>query len=446
VIGYAQGVRTKLYANPHSCDTVVNWCFYNVIVDVKQEFFIEDYPNDTMIIELRSCSPMQIFLHYLFYQDIKLTSIEGQEEKNIPYQFEGTSLSFKLPSSSCSLKLSYAFTSDYFVRADNSASYIFTLGTASNSWYFTCDNMNIDYAEIFEYDSVYILTNLPYKKIENKMVMDMSEMKEEDGVIFVFLERSYFEKFSFYHKSNKINLFINKEAIKIPKPNDTINYSVYPGNRVTPELTNRYITRVKSIIDELDSIIFPLENSEINIYDAVLLLKIEEATYRWGAAFPVNKDRQFTILIDTSDAFESNTIIHELIHAYYSNLTPSANDTTHLFFSEGLTEYLAKYVQYKDRLIRDSAFHYDMIDNYRDGNYEFSIFQKNNTELGEYTITPFVIHVFAQIVGEEKFLSILNHFFKEVKKQGYFSMTLLEKLMKENNVTNKQWNWFIKNL
>jgi hypothetical protein len=305
--------------------------------------------------------------------------------------------------------------------------------------------MNIDYAEIFEYDSVYILTNLPYKKINNKMVMDISEMKEEDGVVFVFLEKSYFENFSFYHKSNKINLFINKGEIKIQSPNDTIDYFVYPGNRVIAELTDKYITRVKSVLDELDSVIFPLENSEINIYDAVLLLKIEEATYRWGAAFPIKKDRQFSILIDTSGTFESN-LIHELIHAYYSDLTPPTNDSTHLFFEEGLTEYLAKCVQYKALLVRDSAFHYDMIDNYKAGNYGFSIFQKNNTELGEYCITPFVIHIFAQTVGEKKFLSILNHFFKEAKKQSYFSMTLLERLMKENGITNKQWNWFMKNL
>jgi hypothetical protein len=307
--------------------------------------------------------------------------------------------------------------------------------------------MKIDYVEIFEHDTVYILTNLPHKKVENKMVLDISEVREEDGIIFIFLEKSFFKKTNFSHKSNNINLFLNTGEIRIPiTPNDTIDYYVYPSNRVTFELTSSYITRVKSILDELDSIIFPLENSEINIYDAVLLLKIEGATYRFGVAFPVAKDRQYSILIDTSEVFESNTLIHELIHAYYDNLTPPKNDTTSLFFREGLTEYLAKYLQCKDRLIRDSIFHYDMISNYKSGNYGFSIFQKDNTELGEYCITPFIIHVFAQTIGEEKFLSILNHFFKEAKKQGNFSMELLEKLMKKNGITSRQWNWFVKNL
>jgi hypothetical protein len=305
--------------------------------------------------------------------------------------------------------------------------------------------MKVDYAEMFEYDSVYILTNLPHKKVDNKMIMDVSEVKEEDGVIFVFLEKSFFKKTNFSHKSNNINLYLNTEEIRIPYPNDTISYSFYPGNRVTPQLTDTYITKIKSILDELDSIIFPLENSEINIYDAVLMLKIEGATYRFGVAFPITKDKQFSILVDTSAVFESD-LIHELIHAYYNHLLPPEGDTTQLFFGEGLTEYLAKYLQYKDRLIRDSVFHYDMVGNYKAGNYGFSIFQKDNTELGEYCITPFMIHVFAQTVGEEKFISILNHFFREGKKQGSFSMELLEKLMKENGVTDKQWNWFVKNL
>ncbi|MDR1878317.1 MAG: hypothetical protein LBQ64_01985 [Bacteroidales bacterium] len=449
---YGQKVTTKLYANPHPCDSMKHICFYlYIIMDVEQEIIIEDCPRDTFVLDLEQYFGMQAILHPFFYQEMSLTYGQKGDTTSLPYDFDGFSLSCVLPSRSCTLRLSYLYTSDYFSRVPHAPSYLWPVGTQSNSWYFTCPNMKVTYAEITDYDSIYIVSNLSFVRQDNKLILNTSELKGDEDIIFIFLEKRFLEKHSFQHETNTINLFLSKGDLHIPYGDGEYNYWTYPSNRLTNNLIKRSVAEVKKALKTLNKQIFPLENMEINVYETDLSMKFQSGmVMQWGVSLPVHDDNKAFIVIDSNDILRSTTFIHELIHTYYNRLLPPEGDSTRHFFGEAITEYLAKCMKYDNVRLRDSVFNEDIIGHCLSSSEPYKIFIDSiayNNSLGEYRYTPFVIHTFAQMMGENKFLAILSRFFKETKQNNTsFSFKRLEELMKENGVTDKQWNWFIKRL
>jgi hypothetical protein len=296
-----------------------------------------------------------------------------------------------------------------------------------------------------------MIINLPFAKKENKTVLDVSAIDYKEGITIHFLKKSFYKEISFKERTNMIHLFMNYDVIKVPNPNDTDLYSAFPGNRLSKELISRYMSEVKNVFKELNTFFFPLEQSEISIYEADLTMKTPYGNIQWGVSLPVWKDNKFSILIDTSAILHTNTMIHELIHIYYNRILPPEGDSTRSFFGEGMTEYLAKCFKYKNLRQRDSIFNQAMIDFARMNYNEYSIFKVTDNGMEGssqiiYLRTPFIIHVFAQMIGEEKFLDIVSRFYKEAKQRNEISFIRFEELLKENGVTDNQWEWFVKNL
>jgi hypothetical protein len=318
--------------------------------------------------------------------------------------------------------------------------------------------MKIDKVEITDYDSLYMIINLPFIKKDNKTVLDVSGLDYKEGITIHFLEKSFFKDISFKEGTNTIHLFMNHNEVKVYYPNDTDSYYTYPDNRLSKKLTDKYITEVKDVFKKLNTFFAPLEQSEINIYEADLTMVTPNGNLQWGVSIPIWKENKFSILIDTSAILYTNTMIHELIHIYYNRILPAENDSTSFFFGESMTEYLAKCFKYKNLRQRDSMFNQAMVDFARMNYTEYSIFKvSDNSMLSDsssmagssqviYLKTPFVIHVFAQMIGEEKFLNIVSQFYKEAKQRNEISFIRFEELLKENGVSDKQWEWFVKNL
>ncbi|MDR1793666.1 MAG: hypothetical protein LBR36_09580 [Bacteroidales bacterium] len=207
-----------------------------------------------------------------------------------------------------------------------------------------------------------------------------------------------------------------------------------------------YLHEIQSVIQTLDSIIYPLGKCEVNIYESVMQTYYHEATYSWGVAFPDPNNHRFTILVDTSAVLETQDVIHELIHNYINEYLPK--DSTSLFFAESLTEYLAVCLKYKDVHVRDSVFNRKFMESCFKGLGKYSVLRPSEyqNQLGEYSHTPFKIHVFAQIIGEDKFISLLGVFYRESRKNNGMSFDLFEKICKQYGITDEQWNWFKKTL
>jgi hypothetical protein len=450
-VGYTQKISTNLHVTPHYCDTMKSICFYKIIIDVNQELIIEDFQQDTFVLTLEHYFSMQMVMYPFLFQKISVTYEEGNREVSLPYEFYGTDLSFVLPASSCKINLSYQCVTDYFCRAEGAPSYFMPYHFSWNSWYFTCPDMEISKVEIANYESVYMIINLPLIKKDNKIILDASAIDYKEGITIHLLEKKYYEKITFQEKTNIINIFIHKGEIRIYKEDDPILYDPYPGNRLSKKLVNRYITEVKNVFKQLNTFFSPLEQSEINIYEADLTMKTDNGHIQWGVSIPVWKNNKFSILIDTSAVLYTNTMIHELIHIYYNRILPPESDSTHLFFGEGMTEYLAKCFKYRNLRQRDSIFNQAMIDFARMNYDEYSIFKvSDNSMAGSsqviYLKTPFIIHTFAQMMGEEKFLNIVSLFYKEAKQRNEISFIRFEELLKENGITDKQWEWFVKSL
>ena len=156
------------------------------------------------------------------------------------------------------------------------------------------------------------------------------------------------------------------------------------------------------------------------------------------------------ILIDTS-MWNDHSLIHELIHLY--NPVPYIeDDSTIYFFKESITEYLAVCFRYEDKQARDVAFNQKIITFAREPNDDYSIFKLTSNERNMstargssvvvYDKTPFIIHAFAQKVGEEKFHAALKQFYAKVAEGMAINLPNFEQTLKENGITDKQWNWF----
>jgi hypothetical protein len=449
-INNAQSIKTKLYAKAIPCDTLKYFCFNYTSIDVIQELEFSNYAFDTVLMKLESCSPMQITLCNLFYQNMKLTYFDKKEEISIKYTFDGVNISFILPKPTCNLKLTYQYTNDYFLRDDNKATYIIPVGVSSNSWYFTCDNMDVIYAEVKTMlsDDFYLLMDRTKDIQKNKFIFDILKFNKNEPISFVLLEKDYFHPISFNVNNARVNLFIFKGQNKIMQDEKSDNFKISPGDRVNEQLISQYITNVKSYLDLLDSIIFPLEEREVNIYEAVLEMEINESVFTWGVPFIDYRTHIYGLLLDTSAILNNQIMLHELIHHYTNRILPPKGDSARLFFQESLTEYLAVCLKYPNAHQRDSIFNQKIIETCLSGNGSYSILKHltDDGSFGQYTRTPFMIHAFANILGENKFLSVLSEFYKEAFKKGAMSFELLEKICKQNGITDKQWNLFKKTL
>jgi hypothetical protein len=117
---------------------------------------------------------------------------------------------------------------------------------------------------------------------------------------------------------------------------------------------------------------------------------------------------------------------------------------------------LALYIYYEDKQERDIKFNRKMIFFAKEPNEDYSIFKLSssernaNTGRGSSTVvyekTPFIIHTFAQMVGEEKFHAVLKQFYTKVAEGMTINLPVFEQTLKENGVTDEEWSWLIRNL
>jgi len=452
----AQSVKTNLYVTLIPCDSIhFNSCHGSHIADVTQEFVMEKYTKDTLFLKLEHIlNPFHSFMYPRYYQKLTVDIISKNKKQSLEVNFDGRNLSVPLPTSSCTVKLNYFFSSDYTTRSLNSNAplYVWSCRYLQQSWYFSCPDMQINKMEFCNpYDSLlYLCVAVPTFLQNGKIVLDTQNTNTEN-IDFYLFEKPFFHKTTCIEGTNTINIYLDRGVSLIPTPGAFWNNIILPGNRATQVLEDSCKNFISHALQKIKTIFPPLQKTVIDIFDADLGVN---ETLAWGTSVPDRKNKHHMILIDTA-FWHDQYLMHELIHLY--NPVPySKDDSTYYFFSESITEYLAVCFRYEDRQERELVFNYKISFFAKEPNEDYSIFKLSsnerdvNTARGTsvviYDKTPFILHTFALIVGEEKFHAALKQFYAKVAEGMVINLPNFEQTLKENGITNKQWDWLMRNL
>ena len=449
----AQSVKTNLHISFVPCDSIhFHSCEGTHIADVTQEFILENYTEDTLFLKLENYSGWQFMIYKQHFLKLTVDIISENNKQSLKPNFDGFNLPIPLPTSSCTVKLNYFYNSDYQMRSNNDHApvYVWPCVHFQSSWYFSCPDMQINNAEFNNpYDSLlYLFIDAPSFRQNGRIILDMKSM-DKDYINFFLFETLFYHKTTIIEDADTINIYLNRDQISIPNPKGSFwNHTILPGDRATQALEDSCKKKLTHALTRINTIFPSLQGAKIDVFDANLRVGEKLA---WGTAASDANNNHHIVLIDTS-MWNDHSLIHELIHLY--NPVPYfEGDSTIYFFKESITEYLAVCFRYEDKQARDLVFNRKIISFAREPNEDYSIFKLTssdrdiNTARGSslvvYDKTPFVIHTFAQMVGEDIFHAALKQFYAKVAEGMAINLANFEQILKENGITDKQWNWFM---
>jgi len=431
-------------------DTSSLFSLYKNIFKIQQTFKLQNFQENTILFILEANN--NAWLNQIFYQKLKVFSINGNTKDTIGFTFSENEIKCAVPSKNCKISVEYYFQPDYLIYGETPMQVPLTrVSSTWHSWYFITQNIEFEKIQINmpSDKNKSIITSLPQiTQKDNKLYLDCKKITYY-GVTFLIVESEYYQKFNIKIDNNIFNIYAFK-GVEITSDSTSLS-TMYP-----PKDTIFDVSKFKNYL-------LPISNIE-RIFNKKIAIDIVDCDYSMtdcvvGQGYTVNKNNGFVVM-DTS-FWKISEGIHEIIHLY-NNIMPDKNDLSFYFFNESMTEFLCSYFYYSTDSQRDSVFNYkNTYYNEHQKNTE-SIFKvaKNEPVVynddttkyigGTYGIvyqkTPYKLYQLAKNVGEEKFMGILQKFYHNVKKKHKCSFVDFEKIMKQNGVTNAQWNDFIKDL
>jgi hypothetical protein len=429
---YSQQLSTDIYVEIKHREVNDNVAFGGKTL-IRQVIYLDStfvYP-DSLILTSENISNFSMFLQNYFFPSFQLS-------KNIKYNFDGRELVAFVPDSVKSFEIDFEFNTMFGLRSAVASFALWAYQYDWDSWFFTCNDMKINNAVLNIPDSTDVFVNLPNVQIGNKnsYLLNTSNLAGNDISFYILLQSS-FSKYSFIQNKNQYNLYFAKEIVI--QPDSTYSMFALPDSNV-----KRKIDFLKNILNKINNYFTFSDSCFISIADANLSYE----KLAWGHTVECDSNKYF-IIIDTS-FWQNTSLAHELLHIF-CNFNINKNDSSYYFFGESIIEYLANYF-YFTKQERNSAFikNYSNISNYT------SIFKLSDNRMsadtGEgssevvYIKTPYKIYLLAQSIGEDKFVSLLSEFYKQAKKKNGCNFPDFEKFMKQNGVSDQQWNDFIKDL
>jgi hypothetical protein len=419
------------------------------VYKINQYFYFNDYQQDTVFFSLETPS-QNAWLNEIWFQQVTVFSVTEQKQDSIDFEFSEKGIKCAVPSENCTLKLEYYYMPDYIMFGGNRElqSSVVRIASSWQSWYFTLPDMQFKEIQFIVPADKKFFASLPQKIKHGKIHLDCSNIPQH-GITFLILEPSYYQIFNVEIGKSKFNIFAFKDI-------NLTQDSTYYETLFVPKDTILDIEKYKKYL-------FPLANIE-KLFDKSIQADIIDGDIsiqaaKMGQAFSVGKNGGF-LLMDTAFWNDANGL-HEMIHLY-NNILPEKSDSSHYFFNESMTEFLSTYFYNSVREKRDSVFFAKITDYNKKYTGKERIFEIQKNEIimmidGEsrhlsgsygpvYQKTPYKLYMFAQNIGEEKFFDLLILFYKNVKKKNICSFSDFEKIMKQNGVSDKQWNEFIKDL
>lgn len=436
-------IGTEIYvklSETHADDSITMFTFKT---DIKEVIHLKGYSKDTLSLAIKHTA-MPMFYKF-FYPDLKVLFDEsGNGKKEIEYSFDGKLLTIPLPFCSGDVYVEYEYQSESFFRSGfELISYLVPYVYTLNSWYFTCENMQVNEVKMSIPDELYFFANLPFQKdSEDNLVLSTKKIENND-ITFYILQKDFYTPYTFKYKNVTVHLYQTSGAVLLP---DSTEY--------VPDIPDKRLQtlRIKIVKDAIRKITHLLQIDrplEITIVDKNIT---DNDKVGWGLTHCITENQSF-VLID-SEMWNTSSIYHELLHAFDNKLFNKAlKDSSSFFFNESLIEYFAIYLKYSDKKNRDYIYSRNMLGYARSKTSESSVLgleysnMDGNSNSGTayiiYEKTPFVIYQFAKKVGEDRFIKVFRDFYKQVQIKDKITLKDFERVMKSHGVTDEEWDWFL---
>lgn len=433
---------------------------YSYSVSVKQELLIDDYDKDTLILKLNRISPYKINGNSYFnnISNINITTINPISNIYTPLEFtiNENRLLVNLPDRNCHIFISYNLSSDFGFRVPSSTwVYMQLYFSKWQSWYFTTSDMYISEANFYTANNVNVYA-YDINRVDTNQFNTKYEHLSEGRQSFILLNKKFYKQLNFNYKTIQIEcLFAKDIAADTLEIDGNYYYTLSPitgYNSTRDNLPQELFESIKYLIEFFNvSIPYHITVADGDIY----FLDANNEIFRWGNMMDCG-NQNFCLIIDKT-MWETHSLVHEIIHTFIQ-YAPPISSSFYYFFNESMVEYLAVCSFYKDLDIRNEIFqkkkrYYEAI--YGNNSDSISIKNlKNNyvnltgNQTGPsviiYEKTPYLIHLFAQSIGEDKFMKLLHTFYKEMATKKRCSIDdFKEILLSSGYVTQEQLENFI---
>jgi hypothetical protein len=449
---FAQNITTSIDVNlqeKEQGDTLAR--FYRF--SVEQTIIIENSYTDFITLNLEN---MPAFATYIPDYTLPKLSIFIKSDKNQQfqsvenYEFNGQQLAFAIEKNCRNvIKLDFEYIPLFFIQYMESAFHINAYLYDQQSWFFSCENMKIENISVFLPDYFYFLSNIPAVFTENHYNIKTDKLNDFN-VFLIFLNKECYNKCQFSTKTDTTNLYFLRNDFLIKANSDSTSFYIAKNDSMNNESSLQDKSNfVKATKKRLNKFFTTQKNHLLNIIDGELTY--EKAS--WGQTLNFYKE-QSLVVIDSAFWQYRTGIIHEIIHTYITE-KPFKTDSAYFFLSESLVEYLAVSL-FNSEMQQAKIFDEKWENTNRHEYQNISVFSLQDNRMNAetasgnsvviYDKTPYKIYKFAQSVGNKKFISILSKFYKYTSKKGYIYFSDFENIMKQNGVSDKQWNDFIKDL
>jgi hypothetical protein len=399
--------------------------------------------HDTIILSLENVHPMSAVIPSYTFSDLQVfvACSEDMNYEKTDFLFNGEQLIFPVLTSNCYVKIAYRHSAISFIQHID-AVYMQDYRYNSESWFFSCPNMQIETVEISMPDDIYFFSNLPAVVGEETYFLKTTNLPNLEISMIVLL-KEFYENQSFPDTLNSLDVYFSKD----------VGMSADSMTLISVKKDSSFMAKcmhtIRNITTKLQTFT-PNAHQHISIIDGALNMD----GMAWGMTIPCVEKNKYLMLIDTS-FWRDHSIIHEILHCYLP-FQPQKDDSAFYFFSESMIEYLSVCL-YQDVKFADAVFKQKMKKSRNKGYANISVLTLSdnridaNTKKGSsvviYDKTPAVIHRFAQkIGGNSHFLKILSLFYQHVQDEEKIDFKKLENIVKSQGVSNKQWQWFVKNL
>lgn len=437
---YSQNkIKTGLEITFSECEKGDTITMFPFVTSIKERICLNNYPTDTLQLKLEY-SDMYYFYQYFFPRmRIFSHSVTGLQ-KEIPYEFDGKVLKVPFTNGVETISLEYEYQSDVFLRSGfELITYLVPYIYSSNSWYFTCDNMQIDSVKVNIPNDLCFFANLPIQKNDKQLLL-LTDNLENNNITFFTLRKEFYTYSAFTYKNITVNLLQTSGAVLL----DSSDFIPGIPNK---KLQAERVKIAKNAIKRISRFLKIDRPLQITIADRNLTKK---DVVGWATTCHSTNNDSF-VLIDNS-MWDDNGIFHELIHAFdHKALMKSNTDSAAFFFAESLPEYFSVCLKYKNKEERDAILGNKILAFARSKNEQSSIMglEQSNLRVGGgtgfivYYKTPFLIHEFVKSIGEKRFWKAFDDFYKEVQQRDKISFKDFERVMKAHGVTDQQWDWFL---
>ncbi|MFR9166528.1 MAG: hypothetical protein ACLVKO_10045 [Dysgonomonas sp.] len=427
--------------------------FYPYTINIEQKVHLLDTKIDSLVLKLEYPSPFNSILWQLFFHNMTVNEVTEAGQYPLDFSFDGECLKINTSDHTKEIIICYQFQSDYFMKMDSEQLFVFFQPQIYDwhSWFFTYPTMKLGEVKFICNDKNTLFFANNFEKKNGNYIIKTEELKN-NNISFYLLNNDYYKTANIIQDSTQLCLHLSKGLLIDSLYSDASNLQqikLSPANTTI----NIDVSKIRNSLINAEHVFNNNKFKTIDIADAWLEYTAEDnKKLVWGNTTKCSPNSYF-ILADTS-LWNGQGITHEILHVF-SQDENYETDSAKYFFKESLIEYMAICFYYENDEKIDSIFNQNIkLFNDLNTNAERSIFNIDSnvanrsgsgTNFIIYQKTPYIIYLFAQKIGQEKFISLLSEYYTVAQaKQRYF-FSDFEKVMKKE-VEKEHWQSFIKGL